>query len=207
MNHSNLAQLRRIFALSYPIATVARTGWSAQALSGQVTRGPLRARGPSFGARRRTGRVRGDPARPGGRPGRRPSVPGASSEVFFNFLATHRKARLVSVDGALSSKPRKNNYVRRVAFAERVCLRGTATRVFFWPLQLVSFRSQDQSDCPLLCSAFLDDPAHSATHRSRSLKLSCICSSANPSAKKRSAASPGRLRVRPSRRSAAISAA
>src|SRR5262249_22040604 len=46
-----------------------------------------------------------------------------------------------------------------------------------------------------------DVPAHSATQRSRSLKLLCICSSANPSAKKRSAASPGRLRVRPSPRS------
>ena len=50
-------------------------------------------------------------------------------------------------------------------------------------------------------------PALSATQRSRSLKLLCICSSANPRAKKRSAASPGRLRVRPSLRSAAISAA
>jgi ABC transporter len=66
-------------------------------------------------------------------------------------------------------------------------------------------RNRNQSASPRFED--LDVPARSATQRSRSLKLLCICSSANPRAKKRSAASPGRLRVRPSLRSAAISAA
>jgi hypothetical protein len=68
-------------------------------------------------------------------------------------------------------------------------------------------RSHDQVDRLLSRVASLGVSAHSATHRWRSLRLLCICSSANPSAKKHSAASPGRVRVRPSRRSAAISEA
>jgi hypothetical protein len=63
------------------------------------------------------------------------------------------------------------------------------------------------TDLCLAGSDFVDDPARSATHRSKSLKLLCICSSANPSVKKRSAASAGRWCVSPSRRTVAISAA
>ena len=60
---------------------------------------------------------------------------------------------------------------------------------------------------PFLRPACLDSPASSATHRSRSLRLARICSSANPRAKNRSTSSTERLRVTPSRRSAATSPA
>ena len=51
------------------------------------------------------------------------------------------------------------------------------------------------------------DSAQAVTQRSRSFRFCRICSSENPSAKKRSATSPGTPRVRPSLRTAATSAA
>jgi hypothetical protein len=45
---------------------------------GDFGRGPL-----AFGAPERNGRATGDPARPGGRPGRRPLVPLARPEKFL----------------------------------------------------------------------------------------------------------------------------
>ena len=67
--------------------------------------------------------------------------------------------------------------------------------------------SDHRAASPGLLGAASDDSLQSETQRSRSFKFCRICSSENPSAKKRSVTSPGTPRVRPSLRTAATSAA
>ncbi len=88
------------------------------------------------------------------------------------------------------------------------------------PSQAIIAAAKDRAAISLLCHptertpyssaasfAAADVSDHSPTTRSRSSRFCRICSSEKPSAKKRSAMSPGRPRIRPSLRTAATSLA
>src|ERR1700748_2042726 len=90
--------------------------------------------------------------------------------------------------------------------AQTDCL-SSCPRVSHLIVCALCYSRSERLNAYLLSAGLAADWARSATHRCRSLKLLCICSSAKLSAKKRSAASAGRWRVSPWLRTAAISAA